>query len=229
MIQLKFRSSVDGAVREIDTVASSLSDLTFPLEQWNKYKRREVQRRFDAGGPGWPDKAGGKMGPPTATEASAQSEKVKQVADELLRTKLRAELRRAQRKYARGRGNAKTMERRYAVLKEFERVAAGGELRLGDTADARLDKSVRGLRDRHARASSKAKSRPLGRVAASIKSKVQKYSVEVYSNIPWAGAHNEGDTVGHGAKLPKREFLTLSDEDVSVLLMMITLYVQSRG
>lgn len=231
MITLKL--SVNGQLRELETRAERLEDLELPLRQWEKYKRGDVQRIFDAGGPGWPDKKGAKQGPQTAGAAQADAARIKKVADNILRIKLRAELRRAQRKHARGKGNesksAATVARRYAVLKEFERLAAGGDPARGSTGDARLDKSVSGLRARTARASAKAASRPLGRVAASIKSKVEKHAVSVFSTIPWAGAHNEGATVGNGARLPERRFLDITEQDTAVLLMLITAYVQGRG
>lgn len=230
---IALRVSVNGNVRTIETMATRLEDLTLPLMQWNKYKRKQVQGIFDAGGPGWPAKAGAKHGPQTASQADATAAKTKALADNLLRIKLRAELRRAQRKHARGKGNeaksAQSIARRYAVLKEFERLAAGGDPTKGMTGDAKLDKSIRGLRERHARASAKAASRPLGRIASSIKSKVERSTVTVYSTIPWAGAHNDGATVGHGAKLPQRQFLDVTEADTAILLMLITAYVQGRG
>lgn len=230
---ISLRVSVNGNLRTIDTMATRLEDLALPLEQWNKYKRKQVQAIFDAGGPGWPAKAGAQHGPQTASQADATAAKTKALADNILRIKLRAELRRAQRKHARGKGNesksAQTMARRYAVLKEFERLAAGGDPTKGMTGDAKLDKSVRGLRERHARASVKAASRPLGRIAQSIRSKLEKSTVSIYSTIPWSSAHNEGATVGHGAKLPQRQFLDVTETDTAVLLMLITAYVQGRG
>jgi phage gpG-like protein len=222
------RVSVGGNFREIETTAQTLDDLEIPLELWNKYKRKKVQEIFDAGGPGWPPKeTGGGAGENRSSEAS-----VRRRADQIMRVKLQKELRRAQRKYVNAKGDASksaaAMKRRYTVLKEFERLAAGGEPSGASTGDAKLDASVHRLRERHARAAVKAASRPLGRIAASIKSKVEKFSVEIKSTIPWAGAHNEGDTVGHGAELPQRQFLDVTEEDLAVLLILITTYVQRR-
>jgi phage gpG-like protein len=225
---ITLRVSVNGNLREVETIAEHLSDLEVPLKAWNQYKRKQVQEIFDAGGPGWPQKKEGGSG----DGARGSEASVRRRADDILRNKLRKELKRAQRRHASGRGDATksaaAMARRYAVLKEFERIVSGGEVRLGSTGDAKLDKSVRGLRDRHARAAVKAAARPLGRIAQSIKSKVEKHAVEIKSTIPWAGAHNEGATVGHGAKLPERQFLDLTDADVDVLLILITMHVQGR-
>lgn len=223
MIQL--RVSVSGRLTTIDTAATQLSDLTLPLKVWNRYKRKDVQAVFDAGGPGWParkDGSGGGRG-----EAA-----VKAHADKILETKLRAELRRAQRRHARGRGNesksAATVARRYAVLKAFEAISAGHDVSAGG-ADPAVAKSVAGLRERHSRAMAKAAARPLGRVAASIRSRIAKSVVEIYSTIPWAKVHNEGGVAGNGAVEPERRFLDVTEKDIAVLLMLITAHVQGRG
>lgn len=211
---LRLVVQTEGVTRYIETLANSAADLKAPLAAWNEYKRKEVQGRFDAGGPGWPER---KNEPP----AHSTSEAVKQFADEMLRKKLKNELRRAQRKYARLRGSAESVARRYKVLQEFERIAAGGSPIDGKSADAKLDKSVRGLRARHERATAKAEGRPLGRIASSIKSKLSSSSVEIFSEISWSGVHNEGGEVGRGAVVPERRFLEVTDEDVKALKMLI--------
>lgn len=202
----------------LETVAESLEDLQLPLQLWNKYYRAKVQKKFDEGGPGWqPTKKS-----ETQSEAKAlPDEALKQVADAMLRRKLTNELRRASRKYARGKGTAKALQRRYAVLQEFERIAAGGLPVATLSADKRLEKSVKNLRQRHARATTKAQGRTLGRIASSIKSKVAKYSVTVFSEIPYSAVHNDGGTAGHGAKIPQRQFLDVDDDDLKVLAGLI--------
>lgn len=201
----------------LETVADSLDDLTIPLELWNKYFRKRVQAKFDAGGPGWEPKKGSTG----AGKAALPEEAVKQLADQMLRRKLKNELRRATRKYARGSGSAKAMERRLAVIAEFERIAAGGLPVATLAADKKLEKSVRGLRERHARATTKAQGKPLGRMASSIKSKLTKFSVTVYSEVPFSAVHNDGGTAGHGAKIPERKFLDIDDDDLKVLVQLI--------
>lgn len=221
MIRLQVQTN--GIARYIDTVATALEDLEAPIAEFNAYKRKEVQARFDSGGPGWPATKSGTSAKSNTPEA------VKQLADHMLRKKLVNDLRRAKRKYARG-GSSAAMERRYKVLQAFDRIAAGGEAILPfqgpgvskeKNADARLDKSLRGLQDRHARAYAKAQSRPLGRIASSIKSKLTKSSVTIFSEVSWSAVHNDGGTAGHGAKIPKRQFLEVTDEDVSVLTRLI--------
>lgn len=228
------------AVRKIDTLATSIADLAAPFAAWNKWYRQKVQKKFDEGGPGWPptkkqasagaavnawnryyDKAKKEGGKDLGIERIASGgDAVKQLGDALLRRKLQRELKRATKRYARG-GSAAAMQRRYAVLQEFERIAAGGVPIATLTADKRLEKSVAGLRARHERAHAKAAGRPLGRIASSIKSKITRTDITVSSEIPWAGVQNKGGTVGHGAKLPARPFLELDDEDIEMLVTLI--------
>lgn len=212
MIQLHINTA-EGE-RVIETMARTLEDLEAPLAAWNKYYRKKVQERFDNQGPGWPETKSGKAAPKT-------QEGVKQLADEMLTRKLKRDLERAAKKYARGKGSAKALARRYAVLKEFERIAAGGGAIATSFADKRLEKSVGNLRARHERATAKAQGKTLGRIASSIKSKVSETSVNVSSEIYWSGVHNDGGTAGRGAKIPKREFLAITDDDLKVLAKLI--------
>jgi hypothetical protein len=48
-----------------------------------------------------------------------------------------------------------------------------------------------------------------------------KCTLTVDSKIPWAGSHNEGDTVGHGAHLPARPFNYLGPIDFDVLVEIL--------
>lgn len=215
---------------------NSLEDLQPILKKFNRYFRKKVSKKFEQGGPGWPPIKG-------ETEARRPTENaVKQMALELVRKKLNRDVKRAKKRLQSGKSLTKTkttsvtvggttfkrtettsdsIERRYTVLKEFERLAAGGSAEFSLTGDARTDKSIRGLMQRTERAELKAASRPLGRIASSIKSKLTKYDVTIESSIPWAGVHNKGGTAGHGAKIPARTFLELDDEDLTMLAKIV--------
>jgi phage gpG-like protein len=78
-------------------------------------------------------------------------------------------------------------------------------------------RSVRGLAARVERAEARSQGKVLGKIAQSIRSKVSKGAVTVYSAIPWAGIHNEGGTAGHGAQIKPRPFLFLESQDIDVL------------
>ncbi len=47
----------------------------------------------------------------------------------------------------------------------------------------------------------------LGRIAQSCTVEFDRKNWSMRSVIPWAGVHNEGGRVGHGATVPKRTFL----------------------
>ena len=52
----------------------------------------------------------------------------------------------------------------------------------------------------------------LGRLPTAVSYKTTPSSVTGTSRVRWSGAHQDGATVGHGARLPAREFLWISDE-----------------
>lgn len=52
----------------------------------------------------------------------------------------------------------------------------------------------------------------LGKLPSAVQYKTTPMSVSGMSRVAWSGAHQDGATVGHGAKLPAREFLWISDE-----------------
>lgn len=221
---MKLRITQSGdAQRSLEVMGDSFDDLGPAIDAWLLYFKAKTQERFQAEGPGWPEKKG-------KDSARVFSEDlVKRTADSQLRRKLFNEYQRSSRRYMRGRGSVRAMDRRWAVLKEFERQAAGGVGALAASTDARLEKSVAGLRKRHERALGKARGKLLGRIAQSIRSKSKRYSAEVWSEVPWSGIHNEGGVAGHGAKVPKRQFLDIDDHDLEVLKNMIDEHTKLSG
>jgi phage gpG-like protein len=56
---------------------------------------------------------------------------------------------------------------------------------------------------------------PLGKLIGAFVAKVVgKRRVTVENKVPWSGVHNEGGAVGNGAKLPKRQFLFITSDDL---------------
>lgn len=204
------------------------------LKIWNGYFRRRIANYFAEQGPGWsPRKVS------TDAIAAARESSARNLSEHRLRRKLTRELRRAQKRLDAGKGTTSSVQRRAAVLREFERQVAGGDvgagvkLKMGSKEQAiagltgsmkgskALQKSIAGLKERKARAEIEASGRVLGRIAQSIKTKYGTLELEVSSHIPWAGAQNEGATVGHGAQLPARPFLYVTAEDVAVLVEIV--------
>jgi len=52
--------------------------------------------------------------------------------------------------------------------------------------------------------------RILGRLPTAMDVRSDAVSVRAVSRVPWSGAHEDGATVGHGSRIPKREFLWTS-------------------
>lgn len=182
------------------------------LKIFSAYFRHKVAQRFSQEGPGWP--------PRQQTVATQQRREVhaKSLAEHRLRRKLERDIRRAKMRLGKGKGTQQSVDRRYAVLKEFERQVRGGTTQpSADKDDRRLQKSVSGLRGRMDRAGIEAASKVLGKLAGSIKAKLGGGELVVSSRVPWAGVHNEGGQVGRGAKIPARPFLFVENEDLEVL------------
>ena len=58
--------------------------------------------------------------------------------------------------------------------------------------------------------------KPLGRLSGAVTYSATSNSVSGVSRAPWSGAHQDGARVGHGSRLPVREFLWISDEMLTV-------------
>ena len=216
-----------------------------------RWLRQRVQERFDTRPGWPPRKeatqaalarSGG--GPRGAAQSRGDSKMRRKLARDLKRAKARlgrvedmggfeqerarqsflaAQGKRSQSMSAVIRSRLAAVERRETTLREFERLAAGG------TADA--EHSLFGPDKRGAKQMAKLQGRmgrndqtwraPLGRIAQSMVLKVKDGRLTYGSEIAWAGAHNEGATVGHGAKLPARPFAFLEPVDLEVLVAML--------
>lgn len=201
------------------------------LKIWSAYFRRRVAQYFAEQGPGWAPRKASDDAIAAARETAARN-----LSEHRLRRKLVREYQRAQKRLNSGRGTMSSVQRRAAVLREFERQVAGGQvgagvkLKMGSKEQAiaglsggimggkALQKSLAGLRERKARAEIATAGRVLGRIAQSITTKFGILQVEVASHIPWAGVQNEGGVVGHGAQLPARPFIYVTQDDVNVLV-----------
>lgn len=52
----------------------------------------------------------------------------------------------------------------------------------------------------------------LGKLPSAVQYRADAHAITATSLVAWSAAHRDGDTVGHGAKLPVRESLWISDE-----------------
>ena len=59
--------------------------------------------------------------------------------------------------------------------------------------------------------------RLLGRLPTAVILSNDRLSVRVTSRVKWSGSHKEGDRVGHGAKIPPRDFLWPSGRVLEII------------
>jgi len=86
------------------------------------------------------------------------------------------------------------------------RLAAGGEFK--PQGQAGLYKRVeRRIVQSQTKIQAIKEGKTLGRIAQSCTVEFDRKNWSMRSVIPWAGVHNEGGRVGHGATVPKRTFL----------------------
>lgn len=243
MIDVTFTVDVADGERELHLLAASLDDINATLRIYaDRWLKRRVSDRFRTR-EGWPERAEATQKRVQATETERGEKSVS-----LMRSKLTRDLRKARKRLARVEGpegfererarqnvlaakgkRARSMpdvikgrmaaiERRELVLKEFERLAAGGDA----TKSLLTTRQTEKLAARIGRAKAEAGEAPLlGRIAESFQLKIAGGRLEYGSTIPWAGVHNEGGTAGKGARIPARPFAYLTNEDVDTLVEML--------
>jgi phage gpG-like protein len=212
--------------RRVEAIVSALSDLTPILRRFAAYLRARAKARFEAEGPGWQPLAQSTAHRliHTFTGPLTRSGAVRETA---AHRRLRAQLRRDVR--------ADRLDAR--VLTAFERAtrstgggAFGAAVRAhvlgrGLAYEKRLVALARTLDRKSPSRGKRAITRHhrlLGRLASTLRAEVKRTSLAVGSIVEWAGAHNAGATVAHGAHLPARTFIELEDVDVDVLSELIS-------
>ena len=229
----------DGGVEQsLDILVDSLSDLKPIFAIFTKWMRGQIDETFRSHGDGeWPERSEESQERQKA-QAPEAAERIKAQQYGTLRSRLRGERLKAQKLLARTPSGSKLGERRQKALAkkealqaEFERIAGGGE--------RGTDKQYRKLGERIARREQRANElivrlkqgdAPLGRIAQSISVQFDGHQWEMYSRIPWAGAHNEGAKVGRGNKttLPKRTFLEWTPERIAKFREIATQYMADK-
>jgi len=225
---VRVRLSVDATAgrRRLELIVRTLTDLQPPLKIFGAYLRAKFKDRFAAEGPGWPPLAqstGHRLlqsytGKVTRVGKLRESPRLKRLRRQLQRD-VRAErldsrvllaFERATR--STGGGALGEAVRHYATGKRYAR-------ELANLAKA-LDRAQAGKRRKQRRAISK-HHHLLGRLASTIKARLEGNAVVVGSFVPWAGVHNLGGSGGHGAVIPKRTFAELETDDVDVLVKIL--------
>jgi len=232
--------NLDGLEYRIATLVQQASDLDEPLRIWGGYKLKEVraiykaqdfpglaastiEKRVQKGVRSLERKLGGDVRRALQRARKARGEKG--FLQRLIEGEAGKALEDIKSVSARG------VQNRLAVLAEFQRRhrAGGSRAAFGDlAARAQLKplsiKQLASLGAREDRAVSRAVGKPiLGGLPSTLKSVVEGGSIRIVSESRehWTDAHNSGDTVGHGAKLPKRETLSLTQHDLDVFIEIL--------
>lgn len=239
MLTLKYDDG--GVQRSLDLAIDSVSDLKPIFARFIKYLRPEIDKVFQAQGPGWAPLADSSM-EVRKQKLEAVAEKIRSGSMRTLDRKLSSESGRVLRKLEKraklmdhsergqkllGRAQ-KSVERQKAIRAEFERITAGQAGPIAKPAKKLGERIER----RQVRAEEKIKKyesgEVLGAIASSIGYEIKGANLEVFSHIPWAGAHNEGATVGHGARVPERKFLEWTPDRIAKLAEIAAAYVVEK-
>lgn len=227
-----------GIARSLELAIDNVRQLDPVFKQYITWLKPEIDKVFSEQGPGWePLKDSTKDA--RAAALPRLSEQIRSGTRRGLGLKLAREQRkvvkRVERRNQRGaseklqRLGAKAIERQEAIRAEFERIQAGLQ---GPRTRADAKRFAK-LDERFARADMRAEERIkklesgelLGNIANSISYEIKDGGLEVFSHIPWAGAHNDGATVGHGAQLPARTFLEWTPERIQKFIELAQAHI----
>lgn len=224
-----------GTEKSLQILADSFSELRPVFGKYTRFMRSEIDKVFESQGEGsWEERSEGAQEKYDASKA-ARIEKIEAGKYNSLRASLRSEKRRAERRAAKTpQSNSKlTASRQRSVLRyeaklaELEKYAATGEKTAGNK------KLYERAGRREARAEKKKAAvqsgQLLGQIANSIAVDFDAKRWEMYSQIPWAGAQNEGAVVGNGATLPARTFLEWTPRRLEKFVEMANQYVLERA
>lgn len=226
MIKLQYQQG--GVTKYLELMVDSIGELRPVFVRFSPYMRAEIDAVFSSGGQGaWPERAQGGDERQQST-AAARIEKIKATQYDSLAGAIRSSQRKVQRKIDRTpfseskitQRQRKSVARYDEQLAELVRVAAGGPR--NPTAHKVLYERI-GRREQRAEKKIAAieSGQLLGRVANSFGITITKDGWAMFSSIPWAGAQNEGATVGHGARLPARTFLEWTPERITKFVELV--------
>lgn len=234
---MPFRVSVDidGVIWKMDTLALGASDLDKPLAIFGGYMKKKAIERYKAQA----------FAPLAETTLKARAQRGIQSMERKLQSDVRRAFKRARKSRGRApRGLLGSILSDRAAERAMEDVLSsqtrGAQNRMAVLA-AFQDKHRRGLKEkvnakplsikqsasldaRTARAVARSVGRPiLGGLPRTLQVTVNKGEMTLRSRThqEWSEAHNEGATVGHGAKLPKRQTIVFEDSDKDVLVSIL--------
>lgn len=216
------------ADRKFKLLVDASKDLSPALKQFGKYLRNRTAERFKNEGPGWPKLADSTRErlEHTRTARITTQGTIRKSALKVLEHRIRKDIRKGTASRA-ARAELNVLSKRDARTQKIAlRLLGQGTIGKTAKAVANLERDV----ERHGSKSDKQKRggkrqsdkhKLLGRLAATIRSRVSKHQLIVESIVPWAGVHNDGGAAGRGSQIPKREFLKLEEGDVRVLAQLL--------
>lgn len=227
-MNFKLSANVNGITKTIDVIVDSLKDVNEVLSRFGKYLRLKAGRKFSEQGPGWSEL---KKSSVTRKVRASRTQLEKKLKKELAKAETRAATDKIVTYVSPGgqsfqilkkQGTQKSVDNKRAILEEFKRLESGGSVPSGLN-----EKKEAKLKERISRADAKGK-RILGNLSNSIKASVSKGTLIIRSEVPWSAVHNDGGSAGHGAQLPKREFLAVDEEDLDILESFLLEHIESK-
>lgn len=207
--------------RRIEVLVGALTDLRQPLRAFGAYLRAKFKAHFAAEGPGWAPLAQSTAhrmihsytGRITQGGRLRETPTLKRLRGQLKRDVVAGRVDIA----AFWALSSATRSTGGGRLGEAIRFHIHGKSRKYEGALKRLAGDLNRAHDGKQRKQKRAitkHSHLLGKLASTIKAQLQGSTLVVGSFVPWAGVHNEGGPVGHGAVVPERRFAELEPEDV---------------
>lgn len=212
----------------VNIFVASMDDLAPILRRFGAYKRGNVKAIFKAQGPGWQplSKSTVERLSSTGTDKVTARGKLRESyvkSREVQLKKLSKSKKISSIQAFFDSKLATKREKGYAASRELEELrrlhdnassAPSGEFKSLSTASKRISKIKSGKKVSGHKALEKHSL--LGKLANSITTRIYDGKVIVESRAPWSEAHNAGETVGHGSKLPPRTFLEVTAQDMEM-------------
>lgn len=234
---ITFETNFGGVEQAIDEMAFAVADLTEPLKAAGAVVRARSQRRIEKQGPGWPGLAPATLERKPSVEMiellnvirgkshrGIKRRGVLSLIDRTLKAAQRVRTAKTEKQKAHWVARARVTGTK---LREIARLWQGPLKGGGINALLRLAERdlLQRARKRHGLgrgprySASMRSTQVLGGLVPSIRFKVSGRAdqVTIRSGASFSGVHNRGGTAGHGAKIPRREFLKVEGQDLRVL------------
>lgn len=231
----------NGATRTIDAGIEAVSDLNAIMRRFIPPLRKDIDKVFTQQGPGWKPLEERTQDARQA-RLEAVSEKIRAGTWDRLSGKLASEQKRVDVRLAKRRASPDRSERaqklvaraekasgRQRVIRaEFERMRSGESAPVAKEAAKLTERVGRSLQRAEKKIQDFKDGKALGQIANSIRYEVKNGTLEVFSEIGWAGIHNDGGTAGKGAKIPERKFLEWTPERIQMFQQIAAEYIAKK-